>query len=112
MRDANCVFCSLIDNREVEPFGPHIVTFTPLNPVVEGHRLFVPKIHVRDASQKPYVTAATFQAASEYGQLRGTAFNLITSAGPAATQTVFHLHVHYIPRSPGDGLHLPWTAHD
>lgn len=36
--------------------------------------------------------------------------NLITSRGPAATQTVPHLHLHLIPRREGDGLTLPWTA--
>jgi diadenosine tetraphosphate (Ap4A) HIT family hydrolase len=34
---------------------------------------------------------------------------MITSAGPAATQTIKHLHVHYVPRHAGDGLSLPWT---
>lgn len=37
------------------------------------------------------------------------AANLITSRGGAATQTVFHLHVHVVPREAGDGLALPWT---
>ena len=35
--------------------------------------------------------------------------NLITSIGAAATQTVFHLHVHVVPRHEGDGLLLPWS---
>ncbi len=35
--------------------------------------------------------------------------NLITSAGREATQTVFHLHIHVVPRRDGDGLALPWT---
>lgn len=36
--------------------------------------------------------------------------NFITSAGPAATQSVFHLHVHLVPRFEDDGLILPWTG--
>ncbi len=35
--------------------------------------------------------------------------NLITSKGEAATQSVFHLHVHIVPRQEGDRLPLPWT---
>lgn len=35
--------------------------------------------------------------------------NLITSAGAEATQSVFHLHVHIVPRGENDGLALPWT---
>jgi histidine triad (HIT) family protein len=38
------------------------------------------------------------------------AFNIITSAGRDATQTVDHLHLHLVPRRPGDGLALPWAA--
>jgi histidine triad (HIT) family protein len=36
--------------------------------------------------------------------------NIITSAGSDATQTVFHLHLHVVPRRAGDGLALPWTG--
>jgi histidine triad (HIT) family protein len=36
-------------------------------------------------------------------------YNIITSMGEYATQTVFHLHVHIVPRRLNDGLHLPWT---
>jgi histidine triad (HIT) family protein len=36
-------------------------------------------------------------------------FNLITSQGAAATQTVMHLHLHLVPRTDGDGLKLPWS---
>jgi diadenosine tetraphosphate (Ap4A) HIT family hydrolase len=38
------------------------------------------------------------------------AANFITSAGRDATQTVFHLHIHIVPRHAGDGLALPWTG--
>lgn len=50
------------------------------------------------------------ESAAAYGEAMGTDFNLITSAGAAATQTVAHLHVHYVPRRTGDGLGLPWTG--
>jgi histidine triad (HIT) family protein len=36
-------------------------------------------------------------------------YNLITSGGREATQTVMHAHVHYVPRRRGDGLKLPWS---
>lgn len=85
-------------------------SFTPLNPVVPGHRLFVPRVHVVAADSKPEITGAVFEAAATHAAMVTSDFNLITSAGRSATQTVRHLHVHYVPREEGDGLTLPWTG--
>jgi histidine triad (HIT) family protein len=104
-----CVFCTRISRGEYDKEWPGF-SFEPLNPVVEGHRLFVSPQHVPDASTDPTVTGKVFAAASEYARRRGDDFNLITSGGVDATQTVFHLHVHYVPRDEGDGLTLPWTG--
>lgn len=111
-RDDLCPFCQRISKEQYDFSGHGAVSFEPLHPVTSGHRLFVPWVHVVDAADKPYITAQVFQLASLYAQSEGKPFNLITSSGAPATQSVFHLHVHYIPRSPGDGLHLPWTTHD
>lgn len=108
----DCVFCEKIENETLHRADTAGLAFyfTPLNPVTSGHRLFVPKIHVEDATVRPDVTGYTFGAAAAWGRAQGVPFNLITSAGREATQTVFHLHVHYVPRREGDGLHLPWTG--
>ena len=103
-----CVFCTRISRGEYDKEWPGF-SFEPLNPVVPGHRLFVPGEHVMDASQDPAITAKVFAAAAEYARWQGDDFNLITSGGSFATQTVFHLHVHYVPRTCDDGLTLPWT---
>ena len=116
MRD--CVFCKIIDGtlpaKMVAKF--HLaVAFKPLNPVTEGHILVVPKRHVTDFAEDPKVTSRTMAYASRLAYWIGGDFNLIASKGVEATQTVFHLHVHLVPRVPGDGLALPWTgqtAHD
>ena len=71
----------------------------------------LPRVHVPDAGTDPDVTAAVMRRAAELMAEHGAA-NLITSRGAAATQTVFHLHVHVVPRRPGDGLMLPWSAPD
>lgn len=58
------------------------------------------------------MSATTQRAAAELGRklrAQGWDLNQITSAGPAATQTVFHLHVHLVVRREDDGLSLPWT---
>lgn len=105
-----CPFCERIEHRQYADTGfPDVVSFEPLNPVTPGHRLFVPTMHYEDATGEPHMTGTVFAAASAFGRFWGRNFNLITSVGPAATQTVRHLHVHYVPRSEGDGLPLPWT---
>jgi histidine triad (HIT) family protein len=87
------------------------VTFEPLNPVTPGHRLFVPRDHVVDALDQPHITAHVMQYAAVWAnQMEMGPCNLITSCGREATQSVFHLHIHLVPRHDGDGLHLPWTG--
>lgn len=108
----DCPFCQRIAADE---FDGHVrracVTFEPLNPVTPGHRLVVPITHFERAEDDPERTSWAFRLAAELAREKGLAsFNLITSAGTAATQTVKHLHVHLVPRRPGDGLHLPWTG--
>lgn len=110
----DCPFCQRISKADYEGiyYMENVVFFEPLNPVVPGHRLFVPRVHVTDAADHPQVTARVFGAAATYAEQKRffhTDFNLITSAGGAATQSVFHLHVHYVPRRKDDGLLLPWT---
>lgn len=51
----------------------------------------------------------TFEIASLFARMVGVDHNLIINQGPAASQTVEHLHVHYVPRRPNDGLKLPWS---
>lgn len=106
-----CVFCKRIEDGEDVDCGRGVVMFEPLNPVTSGHMLFVPQVHVVDAAEQPWVTGSVFEAAAAYGEMVARDFNLITSAGPAATQTIRHLHVHYVPRRKGDRLSLPWTQH-
>ncbi|MER6076316.1 HIT domain-containing protein [Streptomyces sp. NPDC001817] len=64
----------------------------------------LPKQHVRDFVENPEVSAATMLCASELVAGMGS-YNLITSKGRPATQSVFHLHL--VPRAENDGLALP-----
>lgn len=118
----NCVFCEILYGNEpaqVVYDGISTLGIIPLNPVTEGHVIFMPRKHVRDASEEPAATAAVMNDAAQYIQhLRrrydsgpdSPDFNIITSVGPAATQSVFHLHVHVVPRTVNDGLALPWHS--
>jgi histidine triad (HIT) family protein len=112
---SDCVFCERISRGEFDHRGGDAsmpsVTFEPLSPVVPGHLLIVPEIHVEDALERPDVTGAAMEYAAVIARLSGAkSCNLITSVGVPATQTVRHLHIHIVPRHEGDGLALPWTG--
>lgn len=111
---AVCIFCQIVAGDAPAEFvasWPETIAIRPLNPVVPGHVLILPTRHVRDAGEDPDVTATTMRMAAVLARLLLPAdYNIITSAGAAATQTVFHLHLHLVPRTPGDGLALPWTV--
>lgn len=110
MPKSECVFCDIVAGRapaEIFHEWEDAIAFVPLNPVTEGHLLVIPKVHVADVGHDPYVSATTMQRAA---QLAATQWcNVITSRGRVATQTVFHLHFHIVPRREDDGLALPWT---
>ncbi len=110
-----CPFCERIAKGQFDDIHGanwgetiEVVHFEPLNPVTPGHRLVVPVMHVEHAAENPTVTARTMAYAARLAREHDSA-NLITSIGPAATQTVRHLHIHIVPRREGDGLPLPWT---
>lgn len=83
--------------------------FEPLNPVTRGHVLVVPERHVESASADPSLAAGCMEIAATIAARHRSA-NIITSIGTSATQSVPHLHLHVVPRTPNDGLHLPWTG--
>lgn len=109
---STCVFCRIIAGTEPRTLvreWPDAVAFLPLDPVTGGHVLVVPRVHVADFTQSPEVSAAVAYRAAQLAAELGCELNLVTSKGRAATQTVFHLHYHLVPRVAGDGLPLPWT---
>jgi histidine triad (HIT) family protein len=110
---ADCPFCSRIERGEHDYEDRYNVAFQPLNPVTPGHFLVVPRKHVSNAFESPFAAGQALQFAGYLAnQMDLGAANFITSAGRDATQTVFHLHVHIVPRRAGDGLALPWTGQE
>ncbi|MEU4199061.1 HIT domain-containing protein [Streptomyces sp. NPDC026294] len=108
----NCAFCRIVAGAApaaVVARWDDALAIVPLGPVVPGHVLVIPAVHVADATENPVVTGATMTRAAEYAASVGGSLNLITSKGSEATQTVFHLHIHVVPRAAGDALPLPWT---
>lgn len=106
-----CPFCEIVAGRapaQVFHEWDDAIAIVPLNPVTEGHLLVIPKVHVADVGHDPEVSAATMRRAAELAATQWC--NVITSRGKVATQSVFHLHVHVVPRREDDGLALPWTG--
>lgn len=108
----SCVFCDIVAGREPAQWvlqpdtWPDAVAFMPLNPVVEGHTLIVPKVHVRDFAEDPDVFAATARRAAELMRFTPRAMDVLTTRGEEAGQEIMHLHLHLIPREEGDGIRL------
>lgn len=109
MSEFACVFCDIVAGRSPARYyrqWPDVIAIEPRDPVTDGHLLVIPKAHVNDALEDPAVTASVMHRAAEIGE---RPCNLIANCGDAASQTVFHLHVHVVPRRVGDRLTLPWT---
>lgn len=107
----DCPFCQRIAKGEFDYDDHWCVAFRPLNPVTPGHFLVVPRKHVAHALESPFHAGRALQFAGYLTrEMSLRSANFITSAGRDATQTVFHLHVHVVPRKPDDGLPLPWTG--
>lgn len=110
----DCPFCDRVARGEyAEAWGGEVdcVVFAPLSPVVPGHLLVVPIPHVEHQyADAPEAVGSTMEIASMVAKREYDSYNLITSCGRPATQTVPHVHAHIIPRHVNDGLALPWTG--
>lgn len=113
----SCVFCRILEGQESAEIiceGTNWLAFFPLRPATPGHTLVIPREHVEDYwAASPTTVAAVGAGALRVGRaiqeaLAPAGMNLITSAGTAAEQTVFHLHIHVVPRWPGDGFDRIW----
>lgn len=110
-RIEECVFCdrSKIASKVLYDYAD-VIVFEPLNPVCEGHMLVVPTTHIDNFTDDAHTTGHVMEVAALVAGLHGGAYNLITSKGKEATQSVMHLHVHLVPRKNRDGLCLPWDT--
>jgi len=115
--DPDCIFCKIVAGElpsERVDEDENTVAFMDLNPATRGHALVVPRRHAKNLLDiDPEDLAATIRAAQRLARralpaLGADGVNLMNSCGPAAWQTVFHLHLHVIPRYDGDPLKLPW----
>ena len=116
-RDPDCLFCKIIAGEipgTIVAEDDRTVAFMDINPATRGHALVVPRRHATDLGE---ISSEDFAAVADAARrlairarsaLGADGVNLMNSWGPAAWQTVFHLHVHVIPRYADDPLKLPW----
>jgi histidine triad (HIT) family protein len=118
VRDPDCLFCKIVADEvpsERIAEDDRTVSFMDINPATRGHALVVPKAHAAnlleiDPDDLTAVALAAQQLAKRVPEALGAeGVNLINSCGSAAWQTVFHFHLHVIPRYADDPLKLPWT---
>ena len=115
--EADCIFCKIVAGEipaQVLEQDEHTLTFMDIAPATRGHALVIPKRHATDLWEiEPAELSAVAEAAQRQSlrvrdRLGADGVNLINSCRPAAWQTVFHFHMHVIPRYAGDPLKLPW----
>jgi histidine triad (HIT) family protein len=115
--DPDCLFCKIIAGEipsTVVASDERTVTFMDINPATRGHALVVPRNHSTDLLEiepddlAAVARAAQVQARAVEERLGADGVNLLNSCGAAAWQTVFHFHMHVIPRYDDDPLRLPW----
>lgn len=91
------------------------IAFMDINPATPGHALVVPRVHSADlleiSSEDLTATALAAQRLAQRMKdvLEADGINLINACGAAAWQTVFHFHIHVVPRYEDDPLKLPWV---
>ncbi len=116
MTGEDCIFCKIVAGElpaEKVAEDEHTIAFMDLSPWTRGHALVIPRNHSRNLYDvdpedlRHAVVAAKRLAERMRDRLGCDGVNLLNSCEPAAWQTVFHLHLHVIPRYEGDPLRLP-----
>ena len=114
----DCIFCKIVAGEipsQIVAQDELTISFMDIAPATRGHALVIPRRHARDLFEidddelTAVVRAAKRLAERACERLGADGVNLINSCGQAAWQTVFHFHVHVIPRYEGDPLRLPWV---
>jgi histidine triad (HIT) family protein len=117
MAPDDCLFCGIIAGSipsQTIDSDEKTVAFMDIAPATPGHALVVPRAHSADLMEiEAEDLTATILASQRLAKrmkdvLGADGINLINACGAAAWQTVFHFHIHVIPRYEDDPLKLPW----
>ncbi len=117
MADPDCIFCKIVAGElpaQIVDEDERTIAFMDIAPATRGHALVIPREHARDLLSvstedlQATVLGAQRLARRASERLGADGVNLLNSCGAAAWQTVFHFHIHVIPRYEDDPLRLPW----
>ncbi|MEN2767713.1 HIT family protein [Ornithinibacillus xuwenensis] len=121
MAHENCIFCKIIAGEipSAKVYEDEdVYAFLDISQVTKGHTLVIPKTHTKNIYETPSeVASSLFARVPKIANAIKAAFqpsgmNLLNNNEPAADQSVFHLHIHLIPRyGEGDGYSANWTVH-
>ncbi len=111
---SNCIFCKII-NRQLPAItvfeDDKVMAFMDIYPLRRGHVLVIPKLHQQQLHLLPaenrehLVNTASRVAQALYASsLKPAAVHYVVNDGPAAQQTVPHVHMHVLPRYPADSM--------
>jgi histidine triad (HIT) family protein len=115
--DPDCIFCKIAAGElpaTIVDEDERTIAFMDIAPATRGHALVIPREHSRDLLEvgaedlQATILGAQRLAARVHERLGAAGVNLLNSCGAAAWQTVFHFHIHVIPRYEDDPLRLPW----
>jgi len=112
--EASCVFCGIIHNKKpasVVYSDDKVTAFLVIRPINPGHLVVIPKTHAPGLSELDEETGAhmfkialRIAKAIKKSSIRNDGINLLLSDGKAASQEIFHVHLHVVPRFFGDGF--------
>jgi histidine triad (HIT) family protein len=115
--DPNCIFCKVIAGEipgEVIDSDERTLTVMDINPATRGHVVVMTRAHVENllglGDEDLLAVMHTVQRVTERlrERLQPDGFNILHNIGRAAWQSIFHFHMHVIPRYKDDPLQLPW----
>jgi histidine triad (HIT) family protein len=116
--DPDCIFCKIVAGElpaTIIDEDERTIAFMDINPATRGHALVIPRAHSTDLltvgrdDLLAVALASQRLAACVKERLHADGVNLVNSCGAVAWQSVFHFHMHVIPRYEDDPLRLPWV---
>lgn len=121
MTHKDCIFCKIIEGElpSAKVYeDEHVYAFLDISQVTKGHTLIIPKVHTKNIYETPAEVAKELFARvpklanaikKTYNPI---GMNLLNNNEKPADQSVFHLHIHLIPRyGEGDGYSSNWVTH-